>query len=59
MNANETLSRGSQRKLWMLRDKISAGVNALERGEFTDVADADLERYLEALARAEKPAPKR
>jgi hypothetical protein len=30
--------------------QIKAGVDALERGEFTEVADADLDRYLEGLA---------
>jgi antitoxin ParD1/3/4 len=37
-------------KLKALRMQIKAGVDALERGEFTEVADADLDRYLEGLA---------
>lgn len=37
-------------KLKTLRMQIKAGVDALERGEFTEVADADLDRYLEGLA---------
>ena len=32
--------------------QIKAGIEALERGEFTEVADADLERYLEDLTAA-------
>ena len=36
-------------KLKALRMQIEAGVEALERGEFTEVADADLDRYLEGL----------
>jgi hypothetical protein len=30
--------------------QIKAGVDALERGDFTEIADADLEEYLEGLA---------
>ena len=37
-------------KLKALRMQIKAGVDALERGKFTEVADADLDRYLEGLA---------
>jgi len=39
-------------KLKALRVQLKAGVEALERGEFTEVADADLERYLEGLMAA-------
>ena len=39
-------------KLKALRTQIKAGVDALERGEFTEVVDADLDRYLEDLAAA-------
>ena len=39
-------------KLKALRMQIKAGVDALERGEFTEVADADLDRYLEGLGAA-------
>ena len=39
-------------KLKALRMQIKAGVDALERGEFTEVANADLDRYLESLAAA-------
>jgi antitoxin ParD1/3/4 len=39
-------------KLKALRMQIKAGVDALERGEFTEVADAHLDRYLEGLAAA-------
>jgi antitoxin ParD1/3/4 len=37
-------------KLRALRAQIKAGLDALERGDFTEVADADLDDYLEALA---------
>ncbi len=37
-------------KLRALRAQIKAGLDALERGDFTEVADADLNDYLEALA---------
>jgi antitoxin ParD1/3/4 len=36
-------------KLKALRVQIKAGVEALERGAFTEVTDADLDRYLEGL----------
>lgn len=34
----------------ILRDAIAAGLTSLDRGDFTDVADEDLDRYLDALA---------
>jgi antitoxin ParD1/3/4 len=37
-------------KLKALRAQIKAGVEALDRGEYTEVADADLEQYFERLA---------
>jgi antitoxin ParD1/3/4 len=37
-------------KLKALRLQIKAGVDALERGDFADLADADLDGYLEGLA---------
>lgn len=37
-------------KLKALRVQIKAGVEALERGEFTEIADGDLERYLMSLS---------
>jgi len=44
-------------KLKALRLQIKAGVEALERGEFTEIADAGLDRYLEGLTVATgKPA---
>jgi antitoxin ParD1/3/4 len=39
-------------KLKALRAQIKAGVDALERGDFAEVADADLEDYLERLTAA-------
>ena len=37
-------------KLRALRDQVKAGVDALERGDFTEVADSDVDDYLEQLA---------
>jgi antitoxin ParD1/3/4 len=37
-------------KLETLRTLIRAGANALDQGEFTEVEDRDLVRYLEVLA---------
>jgi antitoxin ParD1/3/4 len=37
-------------KLKALRAQIKAGVEALDRGEYTEVADADLEQYFNNLA---------
>jgi antitoxin ParD1/3/4 len=42
-------------KLEALRARIKAGTDALERGDFTEVDDADLESHLERLT---TPAPK-
>ena len=36
-------------KLKALRAQVKAGVDALERGEFVEVDDADLDDYLEGL----------
>ena len=43
-------------KLNALRVQIKAGTDALERGDFIEVDDADFERYLELLTMR---APKR
>jgi antitoxin ParD1/3/4 len=37
-------------KLKALRAQIKAAAEALDRGEFTEVAEADLDRYLDTLA---------
>ena len=43
-------------KLEVLRLQITAGAEALDRGEFTELGDADLEAHLESLsATAGKP----
>jgi antitoxin ParD1/3/4 len=36
-------------KLELLRSQVKAGLDALERGEFTEVDDADLETMLDSL----------
>lgn len=38
-------------KLAALQMQIKAGVDALDRGEYTDVPDADLEAYLDGLTK--------
>jgi antitoxin ParD1/3/4 len=43
-------------RLKALRAQIKAGTDALERGEFAEIDDADLEGYLERLT---TPAAKR
>jgi antitoxin ParD1/3/4 len=43
-------------KLQALRMHIKAGVEELERGEFTEIADADLDRYLQSLTAAGRQA---
>jgi len=37
-------------KLEALRRQIEAGVNAIDRGDFFDIDEAELEDYLEQLA---------
>ena len=39
-------------KLKALRAHVNAGLDDLERGEFEEIADADLEWYLESLTAA-------
>lgn len=39
-----------------LRAEVKAGIDALERGDFTEVEDADLETYLELTTAAPKHA---
>ncbi len=36
-----------------LRAQLKAGLDALERGEFTEIADADIEAALDGLSAAE------
>ena len=40
-------------RLEALRLQIKAGVDALDRGDYAEIADADLDRYLEGLKAAE------
>ena len=42
-------------KLKALRAQIKAGVEALERGDFVEVADADLDAYLDGLNPDNRP----
>jgi hypothetical protein len=46
-------STRSSLRLDALRKQIKAGVAALERGEFTEIADADIKRYLKGLTTAQ------
>ena len=52
----QRLRREDSLKLKALRAQIKAGTEALERGDFEEVDDADLEGYLEGLT---TPAAKR
>jgi antitoxin ParD1/3/4 len=45
-------------KLKALRIQVKAGVEAMERGEFAEVADSDLNRYLERLTVAPRKRPR-
>lgn len=47
--------KADELKLERLRQSITAGVDALARGEFDDVEDDDLDAYLDGLA---APAPR-
>jgi antitoxin ParD1/3/4 len=38
-------------RLKLLRSQIAAGIAELERGEFVEIEDSDLDSYLAALAR--------
>lgn len=55
-NASEAMRGLQQRwqedelKLTMLRTQIKAGVDALDRGDFTEIDDADLDTALDKLA---------
>jgi antitoxin ParD1/3/4 len=49
LRALQQRQREDALKLEALRMQIEAGVDALDRGAFTEVADSDLDRYLEGL----------
>jgi antitoxin ParD1/3/4 len=42
-------------KLNVLRAQIKAGLDALDRGDFVEVDDADLDRFLEGLTQPPIP----
>lgn len=42
--------KADELKLDLLRTQIKAGTDALDRGEFTEVDDAELEAFLDDLA---------
>jgi hypothetical protein len=50
---------GDALKLRMLRKRIKTGVEALERGDFTEVDDAELDTYLEEQLRVENASHRR
>jgi antitoxin ParD1/3/4 len=43
------------RKLEKLRRLIKQGIDAIDRGDYTDVNDEDLDAYLDSLAEAPRP----
>ncbi len=49
LRALQRQRREDELKLKVLRIRIRAGVDALERGDFTEVADEALDEYLEGL----------
>ena len=49
LRALQQRRREDRLKLKILRAQIKVGTDALERGEFTEVEGADLDRYLERL----------
>ncbi len=50
LRALQQRRREDELKLKALRTHIKAGAEALRRGEFVEVDDADLDNYLEGLA---------
>lgn len=54
LRALEQRRREDELKLKALRMQIKAGTDAIKRGDFTDVEEADVEDYLERL-----PVPRR
>lgn len=49
LRALQQRQREDALKLKVLRAQIRAGVEALDREEFTEIADAELDQYLEGL----------
>ena len=56
LRALQRRRREDSLRLKALRAQIKVGTDALERGDFTEVDDADLEGYLERLRPAKKRA---
>jgi antitoxin ParD1/3/4 len=53
LRALQQRRREDNLRLKALRMQLKAGVDALERGEFTEVDETDLDGYLERLIRPE------
>jgi antitoxin ParD1/3/4 len=47
--------KADELKLELLRQSITAGVEALDRGEYDEVEDEDLDAYLDGLAEPAEP----
>jgi antitoxin ParD1/3/4 len=58
LRALQQRQREDALKLEALRMQIEAGVDALDRSAFTEVADADLDRYLESLTATSGKRPR-
>ena len=57
LRALQQRRREDQLKLKALRLQVKAGVEGLDRGDFVEVADTALDRYLEGLtAGSDRPA---
>jgi antitoxin ParD1/3/4 len=52
LRALQQRRREDELKLEALRLHVSAGIGALDRGEFTEVANGDLDGYLDGLTAA-------
>ena len=49
LRALEQRRREDELKLKALRIQIKAGIDAIKRGDFVEIEEADLERYLDRL----------
>jgi antitoxin ParD1/3/4 len=49
MGGADDMDSNDEQRLEQLRAQIKIGIEALERGEFTEVDDADLDAYFEML----------
>ena len=58
LRALEQRRREDDLKLKALRIQIKAGIDAIKRGDFAEIEEADLEDYLERLTTAPRQRPR-